>query len=79
MTGLPFPWIFIALAAAVDVVGLFYLWRRRNSGVGANRAAVGSGARLIRIPLTERRRGERRGNRKVAGAQRSNTKGLARR
>jgi hypothetical protein len=79
MTGLTFPWIFIALAAAVDVVGLFYLWRRRNSGVGANRAAVGNGARLIRIPLTERRRGERRGNGKAAAARHPTTKGLGRR
>ena len=79
MTGLPFPWIFIALAAAVDVVGLFYLWRRRNAGVGTKRTAVGSGARLIRIPLTERRRGERRGNGKAAAVQHPNTKGLARR
>ena len=79
MTGLSFPWIFIGLAAAVDVVGLFYLWRRRNSGAGANRAAVGSGARLIRIPLTERRRGDRRGNGKGTAAQHPNTKGLARR
>jgi hypothetical protein len=60
MTGLTFPWIFIGLAAAVDVAGLFYLWRRRNSGVGPNRTAVWSGARPFRIPVAERRRGERR-------------------
>ena len=62
MTGLTFPWIFIGLAAAVDVVGLFYLWRRRNSRTETNRTAVRSGARPLRIPLAERRRGERRGN-----------------
>jgi hypothetical protein len=62
MTGLTFPWIFIGLAAAVDVVGLFYLWRRRNSRTGTNRTAVRSGDRPLRIPLAERRRGERRGN-----------------
>jgi hypothetical protein len=43
MTGLPFPWIFIGLAAAVDVVGLFYLWRRRSSGVGTNPRTVRGG------------------------------------
>jgi hypothetical protein len=69
MTGLPFPWILIGLAAAVDVVGLFYLWRRRSSGVGINRTAVGSGARPLRTPLVERRRGERRGNGKAAAVQ----------
>ena len=61
MTGLTFPWIFIGLAAAVDVAGLFYLWRRRNSGTGTNRTAVRSGARPLRIQLAERRRAERRG------------------
>ena len=61
MTGLTFPWIFIGLAAAADVVGLFYLWRRRNSRTGTNRTGVRSGARPLRIPLAERRRGERRG------------------
>ena len=74
MTGLTFPWIFIGLAAAADVVGLFYLWRRRNSGVGSNRTAVRSGARPLRIPLAERRRGERRGNGKTAAVQRLNSR-----
>jgi len=74
MTGLQFPWIFIGLAAAVDVVGLFYLWRRRNSGVGTNRTAVRSGARPLRIPLAERRRRERRGNGKGAAVQHLNTR-----
>ena len=73
MTGLPFPWIFIGLAAAVDVVGLFYLWRRRNSGVGTHQAALRSGARPLRIPLAERRRGDRRGNRKAAAVQHLST------
>jgi hypothetical protein len=68
MTGLTFPWIFIGLAAAVDVVGLFYLWRRRNSGTGTNRTAVRGGARPLRIQLAERRRGDRRGNGKRARA-----------
>jgi hypothetical protein len=61
MTGLPFPWILIGLAAAVDAIGLFYLWRRRNAGVVTNRTAVRGGARPLRIQLAERRRGERRG------------------
>jgi hypothetical protein len=60
MTGLPFPWILIGLAAVVDVVGLLYLWRRRNSAVGANhRVSRGSGAPLWFTPA-ERRRSERR-------------------
>lgn len=66
MTGLPFPWILIGLAAVVDVVGLFYLWRRRNSGVGTNHRVVASAARPWRIPLAERRRRERRGTGKAA-------------
>jgi hypothetical protein len=74
MTGLPFPWIFIGLAAAVDVVGLFYLWRRRNSGVGTNRTTARSGARPLQIPLAERRRGERRGDGKAAAVQQLNTR-----
>ena len=63
MTGLTFPWIFIGLAAAVDVVGLFYLWRRRNF-VGTSH--IRSTARPLRIPLAERRRKERRGAGKAA-------------
>jgi hypothetical protein len=74
MTGLPFPWIFIALAAAVDVVGLFYLWRRRNSGVRTNPRFGRSGARPIRIPLAERRRGERRENGKAATVRHLSTR-----
>jgi hypothetical protein len=74
MTGLPFPWIFIGLAAAVDVVGLFYLWRRRNAGVGTNRTALQSGARPLRIPLAERRRGERRGNGKAGAVRQKKTR-----
>ena len=68
MTGLPFPWFFIGLAAVVDVVGLFYLWRRRNSGVGVDHRAARSAARPLRIPLAERRRGERRGAGKAAAS-----------
>jgi hypothetical protein len=60
MTGLPFPWIFIGLAAVVDAVGLLYLWRRRNLAVGGNhRVRRGSGPALW-LPLAERRRSERR-------------------
>ena len=60
MTALPFPWIFIALAVVVDAVGLFYLWRRRNSELGANYRADLAAARSLRIPLADRRRRERR-------------------
>ena len=69
MTGLPFPWIFIGLAAVVDVVGLLYLWRRRNSPLGANhRVRQGSGP-LLRFPPAERRRSERRGAGKAVVGQ----------
>ncbi len=63
MTGLPFPWIFTGLAAIVDVVGLLYLWRRRNSGVRTNYRVDRSTP--LRIPLAERRRRERRGTGKA--------------
>lgn len=74
MTGLPFPWILIGLAAAVDVVGLFYLWRRRSSEMGINRTAVRSGARPLGTPLVERRRRERRWNGKAAAVRHLNTR-----
>jgi hypothetical protein len=61
MSGLPFSWIFIGVAVAVDIVGLFYLWRRRNSAMGTNHRAHPNAARPLRIPLAERRRRERRG------------------
>jgi hypothetical protein len=50
-----FPWIFIGVAAIVDLMGLFYLWRRRNSGVTVKH----------RADLAERRRKERRGTGRV--------------
>jgi hypothetical protein len=65
MTGLAFPWIFIGLAAVMDLVGLVYLWRRRTS-VGTSHRAVRSRARPLRIPLADRRRRERRGTGKAA-------------
>jgi hypothetical protein len=65
LTGIEFPWILIGLAAVVDVVGFFYLWRRRNL-VGTNHRAIGRSARPLRIPLAERRRRERRGAGKAA-------------
>ena len=66
MSGLPFPWIFIGLAAIVDVVGLLYLWWRRNSGVRTLYRASGGSVRPLRIPPVERRRRERRGTGKAA-------------
>jgi hypothetical protein len=66
LTGLGFPWVLIGLAAVVDLVGFFYLWRRRNF-VGTNHRAVRkNAARPLRIPLAERRRRERRGTGKAA-------------
>ena len=66
MTGLPFPWIFIGLAAVLDAVGLLYLWRRRNSVVGANHRVGRSSGSPLWFPPAERRRSERRGAAKVA-------------
>jgi len=58
MTALSFPWLFIGFAAIVDVVGLFYLWRRRQSAAGTHHSIPARTAR--RFPA-ERRRMERRG------------------
>jgi hypothetical protein len=59
LTGIEFPWILIGLAAVVDVVGFFYLWRRRNL-VGTKHRAIGRTVLPLRMPMAERRRRERR-------------------
>lgn len=61
MNGLSFPWIFIGLAAVVDVVGLLYLWRRRNSTMVPSHRIRPSGGGRLQFPLAERRRRDRRG------------------
>ncbi len=61
MPDLSFPWIFISLAVVTDVVGLFYLWRRRRSAVGTSHRPALMPAERKRIPVLERRRRDRRG------------------
>lgn len=68
MTEFPFPWIFIALAGVVDMVGLFYLWRRRHSAVGANHRPARMAAQRMRILTAERRRRDRRETGQAASA-----------
>lgn len=58
MPDLHFPWIFIALASIIDVVGLFYLWRRRRS---ASKLGYRRPRRTPPVFLADRRRNERRG------------------
>jgi len=68
MTGVPYTWIIIALAAVVDMVGLFYLWRRRNHPAGnSNKSLFVTGERM-RISVAERRRKDRRGRGQAASA-----------
>jgi hypothetical protein len=57
MPDLPFPWVFIALASIIDLVGLFYLWRRRKSSFEPSHRPF----RSAPIFLADRRRRERRG------------------
>jgi len=64
MSFLPFPWIFVGLAAVVDMVGLFYLWRRRNVALGTNHRP----APRMRIPLADRRLRNRRRSEQAATA-----------
>jgi hypothetical protein len=56
MPDLSFPWIFIGFASLVDLVGFFYLWRRRKSVSGTNHTPVRNVAPRF---LAERRRKER--------------------
>jgi hypothetical protein len=57
MSDLPFPWIFIGVASIIDLVGLFYLWRRRKSASETNHTLLRNSGPLF---LGERRRRERR-------------------
>jgi hypothetical protein len=58
MPDLPFPWVFIALASIIDLVGLFYLWRRRKSSFEPSHRPFRISAPIF---LADRRRRERRG------------------
>jgi hypothetical protein len=63
----PFFWVFVAVATTVDIVGLFYLWRRRNSPPSGNHKVIlTTGQRGV--SLAERRRKERRVSKRVASA-----------
>lgn len=68
MVNFSFAWIFIGVAAVVDVVGLFYLSRRCNSTVAADHRHPRLAAHRVRIPIAERRRGDRRGQGRAASA-----------
>jgi hypothetical protein len=60
MFDLPFYWIFVVLAGLVDLVGLFFLWRRRNLPVTASQKPGRSAGGRMRIIPAERRRRDRR-------------------
>lgn len=60
MTGSAFLWSVIASATVLDLVGLFYLWRRRQKGtLHRARGRNGRDPRSA-IPRQERRQKERR-------------------
>jgi len=63
MPALSFPWIVIGLASVLDLVGLFYLWRRRKSAAGMHHSSSRTTSPRF---LAERRRKERRGTTRVA-------------
>jgi hypothetical protein len=68
MAELPFYWIFVAVAGVVDLVGLFFLWQRRNSPVGADHKPIrGTSGRMMIAPA-ERRRKDRRHPEQAASA-----------
>jgi hypothetical protein len=68
MIDLPFYWTFVVIAAVVDVVGLFFLWRRRSSPVGASYIPARGVSGRMRIVPIERRRGDRRDPGRAASA-----------
>ena len=68
MFDLPFYWIFVVLAAVVDLLGLFFLWRRRNSPVSASQRPVRATGGRMRIVPAERRRRDRRDPGQTASA-----------
>ena len=68
MVDLPFYWIFVVLAGVVDLVGLFFLWQRRNSPVSASDRPVRGTSGRMRIVPAERRRRDRRNPGQTASA-----------
>ncbi len=63
MAALSFPWLFIGLVSIVDLIGLFYLWRRRQAAAGTHHSTHRLTAHRF---LAERRRTERRGTARAA-------------
>jgi hypothetical protein len=68
MRDFPFLWTFLGVAMVVDMVGFFYLWRRRSSPVSSSHRMAPSPRQRLRIPLAERRRKERRRTGRAASA-----------
>ena len=68
MVDLPFYWIFVVVAGVLDLVGLFFLWQRRNSPVSAGDKAVRGTSGRMRIVPAERRRRDRRNPGQTASA-----------
>jgi hypothetical protein len=68
MVDLPFYWIFVAVAGLVDLVGLFFLWQRRNSPVSASIQPVRGTSGRMRIVPADRRRRDRRNPGQTASA-----------
>jgi hypothetical protein len=68
MMDLPFYWIFVALAGVVDLVGLFFLWRRRNSPLDTSHKPARVTSGRMRIAPAERRRRDRRNPEQAASA-----------
>jgi hypothetical protein len=68
MVDLPFYWIFVVVAGLVDLIGLFFLWQRRNAPVSARDKAVQGTSGRMRIVPAERRRRDRRNPGQTASA-----------
>jgi hypothetical protein len=68
MVDLPFYWFFVALAGLVDLVGLFFLWRRRNSPMDTGHTPARAPGGRMRIAPAERRRRDRRNPGQAASA-----------
>jgi hypothetical protein len=68
MVDLPFYWIFVVVAGLVDLIGLFFLWQRRNAPVSARDKAVRGTSGRMRIVPAERRRRDRRNPGQTASA-----------
>ena len=68
MPDVPYLWIFLAVVTVLDSVGLFYLWRRRSSGVAGHDNLPLTALDRLRMTKAERRRKERRATGRAASA-----------